>query len=139
MKMRPVWKDTVIDFLMKRDKYVCELCGDFLAKGDIFELDHIKEKSKGGDDSFENLRAVHLACHKLRHKKIKQRVAENHHPVRRSPIVGTLRECLEQTEKSIIMQRLETYHGNITKTAEILAIARPSLYEKIKKYGIERK
>lgn len=61
------WKGLVVDTLYLRDRGVCQLCNKELNMGDMFEVDHIIEKSDGGKDEMRNLRLVHLVCHKLRH------------------------------------------------------------------------
>jgi transcriptional regulator with PAS, ATPase and Fis domain len=45
---------------------------------------------------------------------------------------------LQDIEKNVISATLKSAHGNIKETAAILGIDRSTLYEKIKKYGIER-
>jgi transcriptional regulator with PAS, ATPase and Fis domain len=44
---------------------------------------------------------------------------------------------LEQTERLAIRQALEAMSFNVTKTADALGITRPTLYAKMKKYGLE--
>jgi len=43
---------------------------------------------------------------------------------------------LEELEKNAILRALEHYMGNISITARMLGITRPTLYKKMKKYGI---
>ncbi|MDR0518797.1 MAG: sigma 54-interacting transcriptional regulator [Clostridiales Family XIII bacterium] len=51
--------------------------------------------------------------------------------------VHTLSDILAATERSAIERALRVNDGNKTKAAELLAITRPSLYYKMKKYGIQ--
>jgi transcriptional regulator with PAS, ATPase and Fis domain len=44
---------------------------------------------------------------------------------------------LKDSEKSIIMETLESVQGNRSKAAELLGISRTTLYNKLKKYNIE--
>jgi transcriptional regulator with PAS, ATPase and Fis domain len=44
---------------------------------------------------------------------------------------------LKDSEKSIIMETLESVQGNRSKAADLLGISRTTLYNKIKKYNIE--
>lgn len=45
--------------ILRRDNHKCNYCG----RGDLpLTIDHIKPKSKGGDDSWENLVAACLPC-----------------------------------------------------------------------------
>ena len=49
---------------------------------------------------------------------------------------GQLKEALQDPERRIILQTLETYTWNRQMTAEALGINRTTLYTKMKKYGI---
>ena len=50
--------------------------------------------------------------------------------------VGTL--VFKNAERAVILQALGENGGNLSKTAEALGISRPTLYRKMKMYGIER-
>lgn len=52
---------------------------------------------------------------------------------------GVLKEAIRDFEKRFIEQVLASHHGNITKTAEELGIARKNLYKKLNGYGIRYK
>ena len=49
--------------LLKRQNGKCAHCGLFFKDGDIFEVDHIIPKSKGGKDEYKNLQLLHRHCH----------------------------------------------------------------------------
>jgi two-component system C4-dicarboxylate transport response regulator DctD len=64
-------------------------------------------------------------------------VAEIIHPATKSPL--TLSKQVEIFEKQIIETSLSDNKGNIQDTMETLGIARRTLNEKMRKYGLERK
>ncbi|MBA4250684.1 MAG: Fis family transcriptional regulator [Chlorobiaceae bacterium] len=51
---------------------------------------------------------------------------------------NSFQEFKDKSEKAFILKQLETNSWNISKTAEILDIQRSHLYNKMKKYGIEK-
>jgi DNA-binding NtrC family response regulator len=51
---------------------------------------------------------------------------------------NSFQEFKEKAEKAYILKQLELNNWNVTKTAEILDIQRSHLYNKIKKYGIDK-
>jgi len=53
--------------------------------------------------------------------------------------LNTLREAREEFEKEFIIQKLEEYGWNISKTAEAIELERSNLHRKIKSYGIDLK
>ena len=67
----------------------------------------------------------------------KPSVAEIIHPATKSPL--TLSEQVEIFEKQIIETSLSDNKGNIQDTMETLGIARRTLNEKMRKYGLDRK
>ncbi|MEJ5350037.1 MAG: sigma-54 dependent transcriptional regulator [Melioribacteraceae bacterium] len=52
---------------------------------------------------------------------------------------NTFQEFKEKAERAFILKQLEANGWNISKTADILGIQRSHLYNKIKKYGIEKR
>lgn len=52
---------------------------------------------------------------------------------------NTFQEFKEKAERAFIIKQLESNGWNISKTAELLGIQRSHLYNKIKKYGIEKR
>jgi len=51
---------------------------------------------------------------------------------------GPLRDEMERTERAVIEAALREYKGQINPTYRALGISRRALYERIKKYGLER-
>ena len=47
-----------------------------------------------------------------------------------------LREVREKAESQAIVRALARTDGNVSKTAELLGVTRPTLYNLMKKYGI---
>ena len=48
----------------------------------------------------------------------------------------TLRDAREKTDREMIKSVIETQGGNMAKSAEILGISRPTLYDLVKKHGL---
>ncbi|BDV44006.1 sigma-54-dependent Fis family transcriptional regulator [Geotalea uraniireducens] len=55
------------------------------------------------------------------------------------PESNSLREAREEFEKEFIMQKLEEFNWNISRTAEAIELERSNLYRKMKSYGIDVK
>jgi two-component system C4-dicarboxylate transport response regulator DctD len=52
--------------------------------------------------------------------------------------MGRLRDEMEQTERRVIEMVLRQNHGEVSTTSEILGISRRALYERMRKYGIQK-
>lgn len=65
-KIPPQRRETVI----KRDKQICQLCGDLVVKKEDVEIDHIYPYSLGGSNEVYNLMVTHGECNKEKGKKI---------------------------------------------------------------------
>ncbi|MBQ2097426.1 MAG: sigma-54-dependent Fis family transcriptional regulator [Bacteroidales bacterium] len=52
------------------------------------------------------------------------------------PVQYSVGENLESAEKQVIINAMEKYAGNLSLVAKSLNISRPTLYSKLKKYGI---
>ena len=52
------------------------------------------------------------------------------------PTPGTLRVVGDADEERMIREAVERFHGNISAAAKSLGISRPTLYAKLKKYGL---
>ena len=49
--------------LLKRQKNKCASCGLTFSPTDLMEIDHIKPRSKGGDNTYKNKQLLHRHCH----------------------------------------------------------------------------
>lgn len=49
--------------LLKRQKGKCAICKLAFEPSDVMEVDHIKPKSMGGKDTYQNLQLLHRQCH----------------------------------------------------------------------------
>ncbi|WP_293145148.1 group II intron reverse transcriptase/maturase [Okeania sp. SIO3I5] len=49
--------------LLKRQKNKCAFCGLTFRPSDLVEVDHIKPRSKGGDNTLKNKQLLHRHCH----------------------------------------------------------------------------
>jgi RNA-directed DNA polymerase len=49
--------------LIKKQKGICSHCGLYFTSTDIVEVDHIKPKTLGGKDTYDNLQLLHKHCH----------------------------------------------------------------------------
>ena len=54
-------------------------------------------------------------------------------------ITNSFQEFKEAAESAFIKKQLDDHDWNISKTAEVLGIQRSHLYNKIKKYNLEKK
>ena len=52
------------------------------------------------------------------------------------PVVTTIRAVSESEEERLIRDAMEQTGGNISAAAKILGVSRPTLYAKLKKYGL---
>jgi 5-methylcytosine-specific restriction endonuclease McrA len=50
--------------ILKRDGYRCQICGKGAEDGARLEIDHLIARSKGGDDSWENLWTLCFECNR---------------------------------------------------------------------------
>lgn len=49
----------------------------------------------------------------------------------------TLKEARSQVERNMILSAMSRYNGNIVKASESLGISRPTMYDLLKKHGID--
>ncbi len=54
---------TAVAKLLKRQKGKCAHCGLTFKPGDLWEIDHIQPKAKGGGNGYDNLQLLHKHCH----------------------------------------------------------------------------
>jgi RNA-directed DNA polymerase len=52
--------------LIKKQKGICPHCGLYFTSTDKVEVDHIKPKSLGGKDIYDNLQLLHKHCHDIK-------------------------------------------------------------------------
>ncbi|MBM7561878.1 sigma-54 interaction domain-containing protein [Fusibacter tunisiensis] len=99
--------------------------------GNIRELENVIERAINLTDQ-ETIELQHLPMHVIAHHKeadLSQPVSPTH--------LQSLREAVEEIEKSTILNCLKVMNYNKLKAAKVLGISRTSLYEKIEKYKIE--
>jgi len=53
------------------------------------------------------------------------------------PLTLNLRQVRDEAELHALQRALSLFQGNISKTAEVLGISRPSLYDLMNKHGIK--
>nr|WP_293143517.1 group II intron reverse transcriptase/maturase [Okeania sp. SIO3I5] len=58
--------------LLKRQKNKCAFCGLTFSPTDLMEVDHIKPRSKGGDNTLKNKQLLHRHCHDTKTVKDKK-------------------------------------------------------------------
>lgn len=74
--------------IYERDAYVCWLCGELTrpdvepSDGEYPSLDHVVPRSRGGDDTAENLRCAHRLCNSIKGA----RVVDDAFTIRDSPL-----------------------------------------------------
>jgi RNA-directed DNA polymerase len=49
--------------LLQKQKGKCAYCGHYFKQDDVMEIDHIKPKSQGGKDQYDNFQLLHRHCH----------------------------------------------------------------------------
>ncbi|MFP5109448.1 sigma 54-interacting transcriptional regulator [Neobacillus sp. C211] len=106
--------------------------------GNIRQLENILERAMNFD--VKNwIDVIHLPPHLLE-KKVPERNKANE---QFTPFFTVSQDSayeivsLKDSEKSIIMETLESVQGNRSKAADLLGISRTTLYNKLKKYNIE--
>lgn len=58
--------------LAESQNWRCPVCGMDLINGEELHRHHMKPKSEGGSDSYENRALVHLYCHQQRHAQLRR-------------------------------------------------------------------
>jgi hypothetical protein len=64
-KRRKLTKGQREDILV-RQRWLCEICRQPIARSDKIEWDHVQPLALGGTDELANICAVHSPCHKLK-------------------------------------------------------------------------
>ena len=57
------------NYLLTREKGLCQLCNKAIKRGDKTHIHHIINKKQGGTDREKNLTLLHLKCHDKLHRK----------------------------------------------------------------------
>lgn len=99
--------------------------------GNIRELENVIERAINLTDH-ESIEIQHLPSHVIAHKA---ESSEESHVT--TAHLQTLRDAIEEIEKSTIMNCLKAMNFNKLKAAKVLGISRTSLYEKIEKYRLD--
>jgi PAS domain S-box-containing protein len=93
--------------------------------GNVRELENVLERAINLTDT-DTIQPVHLPVY----------ITQKSKKVNESPIIP-LDDLVGDVEREAIKRCLEYTGGNKLRTAELLNISRSSLYDKIKKYGLE--
>jgi RNA-directed DNA polymerase len=71
--------------LLKKQQGQCAWCGLFFRHGDVWNVDHIVPKSKGGTDATDNLQLLHRHCHLRKHGKSSDAGVNDNHQTTEEP------------------------------------------------------
>jgi hypothetical protein len=127
------WKTVVLTELIRRDMGICQMCSKPI-HNELIEVDHIMEKADGGRDELNNLRIVHLICHKLRHNPNHRKGAERR--VILTPADG-VKEGMRLVLKNLQMKLIEM-RGNLTKAAPLCGMSRFQALRMMKKFNLSK-
>jgi 5-methylcytosine-specific restriction endonuclease McrA len=58
-----------VPILFDRQRGICPICEKPLQNLSSFDLDHIQPRKRGGSDDIDNLRLIHVACHRVRERR----------------------------------------------------------------------
>jgi arginine utilization regulatory protein len=108
-----------------------ELLYDYVWPGNVRELEHVIENLVINAESSESeLSSSHLPNY------LKSKLVKEKNKTRR--IEGSLPETLNEAERKIIVEALNRFNWNFTKTSAYLGIIRQSLIYRVKKLDITR-
>ena len=108
-----------------------ELLYDYFWPGNVRELEHVVENLViNAETSESELSSSHLPNY------LKNKLLKETNKNRRS--VGSLPETLNEVERKIIVEALNRFNWNFTKTSAYLGIIRQSLIYRVKKLDITR-
>ena len=62
--------------IARQQHHVCPLCGESIHNGEAIHVHHLKPRSTGGSDRYDNLIFVHLYCHQQVHSREQKRGVE---------------------------------------------------------------
>lgn len=134
------WKTVVLNYLYRKDSGICQLCNMPLLPEDLLEIDHIIEKQHGGIDVLENLRLVHLVCHKKRHQKTRMVIfsTKTYQVPNTITSICNLRETLRHTEKTMVISALDLNSRSTKRAAKALGITHDSMRYRMEKLNISK-
>ena len=92
--------------LLKKQQGKCAWCGLFFQHGDLWNVDHIVPKSKGGTDATDNLQLLHRRCHLRKHGKSSDAGVNDNHRTTEEPDAGKL--CAAERGAEYLTQSGET-------------------------------
>lgn len=108
-----------------------ELLYDYVWPGNVRELEHVIENLVINAESSEfELNSSHLPNY------LKSKLLKEKNKVRKN--AGSLPETLNEAERKIIVEALNRYNWNFTRTSAYLGIIRQSLIYRVKKLDITR-
>ena len=102
---REEWREAIIHFLISRDGFICQVC--YLSLEDTkFEVDHIIPVYLGGKNILDNMRLLHMTCHR------KLRTSWDHHPRKgeNHPSARLLDTDIDEIRQILLEQRKEDSH-----------------------------
>ena len=142
----PPLKERIEDIPILIDHFIAEIIEKHKKPKVIFEEDAVKFlQSLTWTGNVREIRnAVERIIIMIDKKSISRKDIEFLFPTNKTSIediIGdsnSFQEFKEKAEKAFILKQLNANDWNISKTAEILEIQRSHLYNKIKKYGIEK-
>lgn len=71
------WRNIILDFLVKRDGFVCGLCKESL-DGAAIHINHIIPVALGGLDTMENVNLTHASCNIKDGQRIKSEMLKDY-------------------------------------------------------------
>ena len=85
--------------LLKKQRGICAECGLFFRQEDLAEVDHIRPKSLGGSDRYDNLQLLHRHCHDRKTAHDTPISADHNGPFDEEPDEGKLSRPVLKTSR----------------------------------------
>jgi transcriptional regulator with PAS, ATPase and Fis domain len=95
--------------------------------GNVRELENEMERAVAMADDGERIEVEHLSAKITQHPQAAAGQADTR---------GTLKEKVENLEKSLLKEMIEVHKGNKTKMAQALGMSRYGLMKKMQRYGL---